>query len=244
MGEKLMDGLILRFDAPLMSFGGVKVDQHNKTDRFPGLSLMAGLIANALGYVHAEMEKIQRLQDRLFLASRWDIVPVPIVDYQTVDLGQEKMRDAGWTTRGAAEHRDGGTAKVGIHQRYRHYLANGVLTAVIALPDKELPDIFAVERALLRPVRPLFIGRKTCLPSSRMLVGRTSGENVLTMLETVGRASRSANANDAAMPASWPAGLTSERPEQVRQVYDLRNWSSQLHMGSRFVAEDRIKEAT
>jgi len=241
----MMEGLILRFDAPLMSFGGVKIDQHNVTDRFPGLSLIAGMIANALGWVHADMAKIQRLQDRLLLASRWDIDPVPIVDYQTVDLGQPKMREAGWTTRGIPEHRKGAPAtKFGTHQRYRHYLANGVLTSVVALHDNEPPDILAVEKALTRPARPLFIGRKTCLPSSRVLIGRISGENVFEMLERLPQANRKGDVNEAAMSARWPAGLTAERPEQIRQVFDMRDWNSQLHMGSRFVAEGLIKEAT
>jgi CRISPR-associated Cas5-like protein len=34
-----MDFLLLRFDAPLMSFGGVMVDQYGPTDRFPGQSM-------------------------------------------------------------------------------------------------------------------------------------------------------------------------------------------------------------
>jgi hypothetical protein len=46
------------------------------------------------------------------------------------------------------------------------------------------------------------------------------------------------------MLARWPAGLTAERPEQVRQVFDMRDWNSQLHIGSRSVAEGLIKEAT
>lgn len=239
----MMEGLILRFDAPLMSFGGVKIDQHNVTDRFPGLSLMAGLIANAMGWGHADMDKIQHLQDRLLLASRWDIEPKLVVDYQTVDLGQPKMMEKGWTTRGTPEHRDGGTAKSGTHQRYRHYLANGLLMSVIALRDANFPDIDAVEKALAQPARPLFIGRKTCLPSSRILAGRIRGENVLEMLESIPRAHRSGVAAEAAMAARWPAGLTVERPEQVRQVFDMRDWRSQLHAGSRSVTEGLIKEA-
>ena len=56
-----MDALVLRLDAPLMSFGGVIVDHHNVTERFPGLSLFAGLFANALGWTHGEGDKIGSL---------------------------------------------------------------------------------------------------------------------------------------------------------------------------------------
>lgn len=238
-----MEGIILRFDAPLMSFGYVKVDQHNVTDRFPGLSLMAGLMANALGWVHADVEKIQRLQDRLLLVSRWDIPPVPIVDYHTVDLNQPKMKEPGWTTRGTPEHREGGSAaKFGTHQRYRHYLANGVLTSVIALRDDLQPDLQSIEKALAHPSRPLFIGRKTCLPASRILLGRASGENLLDMLKNVPRSNRMVSAEGKAMTARWPAGLGAEHPEQLRYVFDMRDWKSQLHTGSRCVAEGVVKE--
>ena len=240
-----MEGLIFRFDAPLMSFGGVKVDQHNVTDRFPGLSLISGLIANALGWVHADGDKIQRLQDRILLASRWDIEPVIIVDYQTVNLGQKKMRAAGWTTRGTPEHRAGGpAAKFGTHLRYRHYLSNGVLTSAIALRNDESPDICIIEKAMVKPARPLFIGRKACLPASRIFMGRISDENVFTMLKKVPRVNRKTGAGTNAMLARWPVGLKSEKPEQVRQVFDMRDWDSQMHTGSRLVTEGFIKEAT
>ena len=150
-----MDALILRLDAPLMSFGGVIVDHHNVTERFPGVSLFAGLFANALGWTHGEGEKIGALQDRLIIASRWDIEPEAIVDYHTVDLGQPKMREKGWTTRGEPEHRDGGPARFGTHIRLRHYWANGVLTAALALRDNTVPDLATLEAALQQPARPL-----------------------------------------------------------------------------------------
>ena len=238
-----MEGLILRFDAPLMSFGGVKVDQHNVTDRFPGLSMLSGLVANALGWTHAHGARIQHLQARLVAASRWDVEPEAIVDYQTVDLEQSKMKEKGWTSRGVPEHRGGGqAAKLGIHQRYRHYWADGVLTSVTALADGESPDLEAIERALARPARPVFLGRKTCLPSAPILLGRTRGENVLTMLKEAPRAVRAFRPPGKDMAARWPAGLEDERPDQLKRVYDLRDWISQWHAGSRMVAEGFIEE--
>lgn len=43
-----MRTLILRFEAPLMAFGGVAVDERLPTSRFPGLSMVCGMIGNAL----------------------------------------------------------------------------------------------------------------------------------------------------------------------------------------------------
>jgi len=239
-----MDALILRLDAPLMSFGGVMVDQHNVTDRFPGLSLFAGLLANALGWSHAEGERIGRLQERLIVAARWDIAPETIIDYHTVDLGQPKMREPGWTTRGNPEHRDGGPAKFGTHQRYRHYWANGVLTATLALTDDDTPSLGDLEAALRQPARPLFLGRKTCLPSSPILLGRVSGEDVLSILKAIPRHPCLVRPQKEPIPARWPAHIGNPREDQVKPIYDQRDWKNQWHSGSRMVAEGLIEEAT
>ena len=64
--------LLLRFDAPLMSFGDVRVDARGPIRDHPGLGQVTGLLANALGYDHAEADRLTRLQDRLCLASRCD----------------------------------------------------------------------------------------------------------------------------------------------------------------------------
>lgn len=240
-----MDALILRFDAPLMSFGGVMVDQHNVTDRFPGLSLFAGLLANALGWKHRDGERIDRLQERLVVASRWDVPGETLVDYHTVDLGQPKMREKGWTTRGEPEHRDGGPdAKFGTHQRYRHYWANGILTSTLSLVNAdEAPTLDDLETALRRPARPLFLGRKTCLPSAPILAGRASGGDVLAILKTVPRAVCAQRPGPENMPARWPAEIGQAREEQIRPIYDQRDWNNQWHAGSRQVAEGPLVEA-
>jgi len=238
-----MDALILRLDAPLMSFGGVIVDHHNVIERFPGLSLFAGLLANALGWTHGEDERIGALQDRLIVASRWDIEPEAIVDYHTVDLGQPKMREKGWTTRGEAEHRDGGDAKRGTHVRYRHYWANGVLTTALALTDDAAPDLATLESVLKQPARPLFLGRKTCLPNSPVLAGRASGDDVLAILKTIPRIQCLARpAKSQNMAACWPAEVGDNREDQIKAIYDQRDWKNQWHSGRRMVAEGLIEE--
>ncbi|MBF0528783.1 MAG: type I-E CRISPR-associated protein Cas5/CasD [Deltaproteobacteria bacterium] len=238
-----MEGLILRFDAPLMSFGGVKVDQHNFTDRFPGLSLFAGLVANALGWTHNASKDIEQLQERLIVASRWDIEPELIIDYHTVDLGQIKMCEKGWTTRGEPEHREGGlAARMGTHQRYRHYWANGVLTSAITLTDDRDPDLNALEKALNRPARPLFIGRKTCLPSIPIFLQRSHGRNVISMLASIPRYVCQYRSASEVMSARWPAGIDQKQPGQIKPIYDLRDWRNQWHSGSRMVVEGIIRE--
>ncbi len=233
-----MRALVLRFDAPLLSFGGVMVDQHGVIDRFPRQAMLTGLLANALGWEHGDFDKLEALQARLLFAARWDVAPRRIVDYQTVDLGQPKMALPGWTTRGEPEHREGGEARFGTHVRLRHYWVDGLMTVVVALEGDGSPALEELVEALRRPARPLFLGRKSCLPSRPLLDPKTpilEGENLLEILKNVPRWNRWGEEVDASpLEACWPVELGGG---EVRRVYDLRSWRDQLPAGSRLRRE-------
>lgn len=234
--------LLLRFDAPLMSFGGVMVDQHGPTDRFPGLSLLAGLLGNALGYTHSNAEKLNALQARIEYAARWDVEPEALRDYHTVDLGQPKMREAGWTTRGEPEHRDGGPdARFGTHIRYRHYWANGVLTLSVSLQGDAEPTSARLASALREPARPLFLGRKTCLPSGPLLLAEVDAPDVLVALRKAPACERRLQTAGHAMEACWAAKLGEFGPCRQVPVYDCRDWRNQIHAGRRIRIEGLLE---
>ena len=221
---------MLRFDAPLMSFGGVVVDHNHPVDRFPGLAMLTGLLANALGWRHRDMARLQTLQARLRFAARWDFPPERLLDYQTVDLGQEHLTDTGWTTRGVREDRGSGAATSGTHIRLRHYWANGVLTLALTLDGDATPTLHELEQALRDPARPLFLGRKTCLPAAPLLLGRRAAETLRLALSREPLASRPTAQAEPKLQACWPEG---EAEGESREVYDLRDWTNQMHLGSR-----------
>lgn len=248
-----MRGLVLRLDAPMVSFGGVLIDQHGFVDPFPAISMLTGLAANALGWEHGDFAKLQRLQERIRFAARWDVQPQRMVDYHTVDLGQPKMVGyadrqrrgdpvGGWTTRGQPDHRGGGTARFGTHQRYRHYWTDGLMTLVLGLEGGEDPDVDALFGAFRQPVRPLFLGRKTCLPARPLLdplTPITEGDNLLTILRQVPVWDRHGRPQpyDAALTACWPAELGQEGRGQMRRVAGLRDWANQIPTGSQWRIE-------
>jgi CRISPR system Cascade subunit CasD len=229
-----MDCLILRFDAPLMSFGAVVVDQNNPTWRFPGKAMLTGLLGNALGWDHRDTDELQALQDRLRFAARWDAEPVLLTEYQTVDLGQPFMVDTGWTTRGRREDRKGGAAATGTHQRWRDHWANGVATVALALDGEDVPGLDDLEQALRTPARPLFIGRKPCLPAAPIFMGRRSATGVRAALAAEPLASIGPRQRPARIPAMWPwdegEGASSE------ERYDLRDWANNIHRGAEHYA--------
>lgn len=234
--------LLLRLDAPLMSFGGVVVDERGVTEEMPTRSMLTGLLGNALGYDHRDAELLQRLQDRLRHAVRRDRPGRLLVDFQTVDLGQPFLAE-GWTTRGVAVGRRGGSAATGTHIRRRHYWADAVFTVALSLePEAEAPDLACCAAALGEPERPLFLGRKPCIPSLPLVLGMVRAASLHAALLRAPISARAAKGGPWA--AWWPeAGEPAPTAGAGRllPVYDERDWTNQIHTGRRFLWEGRIE---
>lgn len=235
-----MDVLLLRLDAPLMSFGGTVVDQINTTRDFPGRAMLAGLLGNALGYDHREAERLDALQSRVRWAAREDQPGRPFLDYQTVNLTAPFMLE-GWTTRGAPEGRKGGDNATAI--RYRHYLADAVYVVAVSLLPGDGPDLGALDRAVQRPARPLFLGRKCCLPSTPLRYGRVETDRLRDALvhPSVPRIVRQGlrRGDEAPAPrvrAWWPVDEGTEVGRTLAFTDDM-DWVNQLHVGRRYVQE-------
>lgn len=217
----------------MISFGAPIVDHRGVIQEHPPLSMLTGLVGNALGYRHGEFDRLQSLQERIRFAARCDRPGEQFTDFQTVDLGQDFMTKTGWTTRGEREDRRGGTASEGTHLRYRQYFADASYTVALTLrPSGSSPNLDAVEEALQRPERPLFIGRKTCLPAAPLLAGRTEADDVLAALEQWPADETSDDGGR--MEAWWPADLGEPvRDARDLSVRDQRDWANQVHTGQR-----------
>jgi CRISPR system Cascade subunit CasD len=248
----MIDVLILRFDAPLMSFGAPIVDQQGEINPYPALSMMTGLLGNALGFDHSEFDRLDRLQARLRYASRQDRKGRQIQDYQTVDLSKPYMDDdRAWTTRDELEKRKGGSASSGTHIRYRDYWADAVHTVAVTLDrSDEKPTLDDLERAVKQPERPLFLGRKPCLPAGSLFAGRRRTESLPGALVRAPLADR--HDDKKRHPAWWPTHPDDPRPqdenpdgpivEDMRQpITDRRDWENQIHTGERWLAEGTIR---
>ncbi len=237
----MRDVLILRLDAPLMSFGGVRVDARGPTQDFPALSMIAGLVGNALGYDRREPELLDRLQQRVRYAARCDRPGTLLRDFQTVDITQPFMAEPGWTTRGEPEGRGGGAeARANLHIRYRDHWADAVYTVVLALtPEDASLDLDTVERALREPERPLFIGRKPCLPAAPLFVERRVADSLVGALASAPRIA-SGRGRHGALRAWVPQGESVDGPARAIAVTDERDWANQIVVGRRIVLETTV----
>lgn len=225
--------LLMRLEAPLIAFGGETIDNHGVIRDFPALSMVAGLLANALGWRREDCEWHDRLQSRLILGARLDRGVQRFTDFQTAQLGKD---DKGWTTWGIPEERRGGAGTYeGPHLRYRDYHASlNVLIALRLEPASDAPTLDDLALALDHPSRPLFIGRKSCLPSRRIFAGWQEADNVLHALQT---ACLPPADSALTLRMQWPDGEGKLPHDRAIDLCDERNWRSGVHGGWRPVRE-------
>ena len=240
-----MRHLIVSLEAPLMAFGGETIDNYGVIRWFPSASMLTGLLANALGWRRTERERHQRLQDRLVFAARIDREPttgVRLTDFQTAQLGGN---DQGWTTQGVPEGRAGGAATYDApHLRYRDYFADMRTSIALRLePAEETPTLDDLAVALQEPARPLFIGRKPCLPSGFLFGDFSQGDTALAALLATPLAPNVSHVDS--IRALWPDGEGEAEiaPSRSYMLTDQRNWTSGLHGGGRLVCEGTIEHS-
>ena len=218
--------LLMVLEGPLVSFGREAVDARGPVSDFPGASLLTGLLANALGYRREQRQAHSRLQARLVFAARLDRPGTRLTDFQTVQLGHD---DTGWTTRGKPEGRAGGRETYNSpHIRYREYDADKrVVVALRLLDGDEPPTLEGLGAALQDPARPLFIGRKPCLPTAPLFAGVVDASGLLDALATL-------------PPPGWdpvrvelPLDEASAPNDRTIWPSDLRDWHSGVHAGGR-----------
>lgn len=214
----------------MMSFGVPQLDRLGPTDSMPGLSMVTGLLANALGYQHREGDKINALSRALEMVT---LAPVDVretreVDYQTVDLTRMPVS---WSTTHGMVTRDD---EEGTILRFREYLCDAKRIVMFRLVGEGVPDIETVIQALREPVGIPFLGRIGYPPSTplvgRVLPGTTREEALAKLVQATG-------------PVTVRFEVSSEeasRSDRAIQVADLKVWErhSAYHIGTRWICEE------
>jgi len=228
--------LVLRLEAPMVAFGDVMIDSLGPIRETPSVSAISGLLANALGVNREETARLSRLQDRLILACRVDHADSRFTDFQTAQLNG---KDRWWTTTGSIQERAGGASTFDSpHIRYRDYDCDVRLTVVIRLRDaEESPTLDELAHALQWPARPLFLGRKCCLPSAPVFNGFVESEDALPALrqvplrEPVSSRSRYGRDRLPAVVVSLPSDEPCPAGFEIVTSTERRDWPAGVHAG-------------
>lgn len=226
--------LHLHFEAPLQSWGGVAVDPRRPSDSFPRASALAGLLANALGWRHRDARRTTDLQDALDYAVREDRPPARIWDFQTADLSQL----SGWTRWGPES--PGGGSSDATHILRKEYLADALFTVSLGLVGTAPVSVEEVERRLLQPARPLFLGRKSCIPSAPVCRGRVEAESAVSALELI-PLPEGAQPTEAGSRIWADASSFDGSAANIREVWDRRNYGTGRFDRARRIGEGRME---
>ena len=95
--------------------------------------------------------------------------------------------------------------------------------------------------ALCCPARPLFVGRKPCLPTAPLALG-------LVQAQSLWQALKDAPIHARADAGPWPAMLPASEcpdaaPARLQHRTDNRDWANQIHVGRRQVYEVLIGDS-
>lgn len=224
--------VLLRLEGPLQSWGDVAVDQRRPTAAFPTKSALTGLLASALGWSYRDGARINSLQDAVEYAVREDRQPQLLRDFQTAFLGREA---GGWTHWGY-EARGGGAARKGTHLLEKSYLADGSFLVALSIASGPV-TLDELEQALERPAHTLFLGRKACLPSRRFYEGRAIGATAREVLEDT----PVRDEYDQPPLRCWAEPTEDDPGVLALEVWDRRDFESDLFAGSRWVVETTVE---
>ena len=227
--------LMLVLQAPLAAYGNEAVDRKRPTSLMPGKSMLTGLLGNALGYRRQDVLELDKLQSRLQYGARIEILNPygPLRDFHTAQLGS---RDLAWTTYGVPEGRSGSSQTYQSPEiREVDYLTEHRTLVALALNEPgQTPTLDHLAEALNWPKRPLFIGRKCCLPERPIFEKTIEAENSTEALHLAGTPNGTAEVQ---MQVQWDEAEQHVSVSKTRDVWvsDLKDWSNNIHTGRRMV---------
>lgn len=140
-----MGTLLLRLAGPMQSWGYESKFETRRTSREPTKSGVTGMLAAALGRRRNEsVDDINALRFGVRIDREGDIIK----DYHTARYVSPKK---------------------GIKVTYRYYLSDAVFLVGLESGNQEFLE--TLKHAVLNPVFPLYLGRRSCMPTLPIVIG-------------------------------------------------------------------------
>jgi len=192
----MAEHVLIRLKAPMAAFGGPAGERKRPTGDMPSLSMLVGLLGNALGCDRNDGEDMGLL-DRLQAEARYACARLgEVLTYTDLQIARAptagdavtRMRHGGRYTddpdlliapKGAGKALDRTLDKPALSEKTyltdAHYL--------VAFEPGDVMAASTLDAALRAPARPLWIGRKACPPSAPLAAGIIDAEDVLDALQ-------------------------------------------------------------
>ncbi|MER5945687.1 type I-E CRISPR-associated protein Cas5/CasD [Streptomyces sp. NPDC001904] len=210
--------LLLRLAGPLQSWGDRSVFNRRETRPEPTKSGVVGLLAAAAGRPRqAALDDLAGLS----LGIRIDQPGTVLRDFHTVsDHRGRPLLSAAVTAKGLQKPT---TPAKHTHVTQRFYLQDAVFLAAVEGP---YDLITTLEHALRHPAFPLALGRRSCVPTQPLVLGRRTGPLQDVLQQEPWQASRTVRArwgriNDNAAHVDLPATLDDPTGDEDRDDLPL-----------------------
>lgn len=195
--------LRLRLEAPLQSWGEFSRWDHRDTAAVPTKSGIIGLLGCCLGYPRGDA-RLMELSKALHVAVRADRPGQLMTDFHTVQGTGGVILNAAGKPRG----------KSGTIITPRQYLQDAAFTVWLWGDEQALQRC---NDALLHPVWPAFLGRRSCVPSVPLVPRWVEAESIdAAVRELAGNSPRQSMAVEIEM-------LPGEQPDARERVIERRD---------------------
>lgn len=174
--------ILMWLEGPLQAWGYNSEFSLRDTLEFPTKSGITGLLFSAMGEGGPQKELLSEfaaLSLTVISYSNGQAESPHLVDYQIVGNGYDS--NDSWESLMIPKKRDGSVPVGGGSKlTYRHYLQGAIFSAIAEVPEYLSERIAA---SLASPIWPIFLGRRTCIPSAPIYCGvaktPAEGERIL-----------------------------------------------------------------
>ncbi|MCE9574553.1 MAG: type I-E CRISPR-associated protein Cas5/CasD [Deltaproteobacteria bacterium] len=160
-------GVAIRLHGPLQAWGGAAIGDSRPTLPFPTRSGVLGLVAASLGIPRRDEARLLALADGARVHVRVDAPGVSLVDDQTIQ-GNPKASSTRQTI-----------------QSKRTYLCDASFVAVIVPGAAD--STAAIAHALRHPAFAPFLGRRSCAPSTPLLLREVVADEPIALFADIPR---------------------------------------------------------
>ncbi len=175
------DYLVFQLYAPMAAWGGQAVGQERPSDDHPSRSALLGLLAAALGIRRDQEAEHRALSDACHFGIKLLAPGLALRDFHTIQVPPTNRKQQHLQTR-----RDElCEPKIGTMLSFRSYRQDA-LTVIAATSNDETFGLRQLRNALLEPVFPLYLGRKSCPPALPLNPKTVSAENLKKALDAYG----------------------------------------------------------
>jgi CRISPR system Cascade subunit CasD len=233
------DFLVFTLYGGMASFGAVAVGEVRPTFDRPSKSAVFGLVAAALGLRRDQEEALSGLTRAFDVAVVVRSGGTPLRDYHSVQTPTTEKRGRRFISR--RDEVSGSRHDLNTLLTYRDYWCDASYEACLVQRDQNSPfSLQQVRDALLRPVFPLYLGRKSCplsLPLAPEIIPAETIEDAVSKYPGKGREFvRVLETSDTMM-----IGISPGVPTKVSSFQRV-NRRDELHSRSRWQYVDREED--